>query len=185
MELVNSECCTQSQCLKKLRLEQIQKARDNFCREHPTYESQRKYVFHWLDSNQPETGTFVFSISGLTVCWKAWTMALGITSRRFYSLKSDYLNGRRSEKHGSFTNVPHSEETDHVIRFLERYFAENCDFMPNTTNWHLPSNTKRSDVYQDMFRIMTIEGISPTSNSTFRRVWNTNFGHVKIPKVLR
>jgi len=181
-QLLHGNCCN-DECLKKLTLEQLKKARDNFYKDCPTYELQRKMILDWFDNNQPERGTFTYTISGLPVCWSAWTRTLGITIRRFYNLKADYLKGRVSEKHGSFANIPYSDETDKVIRFLDRYFKEQCDYMPNTTNWHLSSNTKKSDVYQDMCRAMEAKGMSVCSNATFTKVWNTHFSHVKIPKV--
>lgn len=108
-QVIIEKCCSQ-ECLKKLSLEQLNKARDNFCKENPTYELQRKMILNWFDNNQPEIGKFVYTISGISVCWSAWTMTLGITRRTFYNLKADYLKGRRCEKHGSFGNIPRSEE---------------------------------------------------------------------------
>lgn len=140
-------------------------------------------ILHWLDNNQPTEGQFTFTISGKSVCSNGWIMTLGITRRRFYSLKSDYLQGRRSEKHGSFGIIPRSEETDKTINYLEIYFKEQCDYLPNTAHWHLSSSTKRTDVYQDMTRAMIARGLSVCSYATFRKVWQSHFPHVKIPKV--
>lgn len=111
-------------------------------------------------------------------------MVQGITKRRFQYLKRDFLNGRKNEIHGSFLNFPISDESDRCIRFLERYFSDHCDYMPNTKNWHLPSSVKKVDVYHEMGVISESEGI-PISckESLFRRIWNRYFSHVKIPKV--
>lgn len=175
-------CCIEK-CLENLTTDQLQKARANFCNEYPTYELQRKMILNWFDNNQPREGEFTFTLSGKNVCRQAWLMTLGISRRRFYNLKSDYLQGRRSEKPGSYGVIPRSEETDKTIDYLETYFKEQCDYLPNTTHWHLSSSTKQTDVYQDITRAMISTGKSVCSYAPFRKVWKSNFPHVKVPKV--
>ena len=101
-QLTEEKCCTQKRCLQKvLSISQMTRARENFCQEYPTYEKQRKYVFNWLENNQPTGGEFTYTISGINVCWSAWMKVLGISRRRFFELKRDFLLGRRSEQHGA------------------------------------------------------------------------------------
>ena len=86
--LSQGNCCAENQCLQKvLPVGQMKKARENFCQDNSTYESQRRYIFNWLDQNQPTVGEFAYYISGLRVCWNAWTKVLGITQRRFFQLE--------------------------------------------------------------------------------------------------
>ena len=130
--LPQRNCCAENQCLQKvLSVGQMKKACENFCQDNSTYESQRRYIFNWLDQNQPTVGEFAYYISRLRVCWNAWTKVLGITQRRFFQLKKEYLLGRCSSQHGASVMYRDRLQTEAVVNFLEKYFSENCDYMPN------------------------------------------------------
>ena len=183
-QLPLQNCCSERRCLANvLSIAQMRKAREIFCQNHPTYDSQRQFILDWLDSNQPTKGEFVFYISGLQVCWNAFIKVLGITERRFFGLKRDYLNERQSGIHGGFLTSRESPQTEAVKHFLEKYFAENCDYMPNSSVWHLTSSSRKAEVYQEFCETMQATGHPTCSQALFRRMWNTDFGHVKIPKV--
>lgn len=93
----------EKRCLENvLSIKQMQKVRETFCQNHPTYNSQRQFILNWLNSNQLTKGEFSFYISGLQVCCNAFIKVLGVTERRFFGLKRDYLNGRRSGINGEF-----------------------------------------------------------------------------------
>ncbi|XP_068692051.1 uncharacterized protein [Montipora foliosa] len=101
-ELTKETCCQETFCLQKLlSVSQMKKSRENFCHDYPTYELQRQFLFNWLDDNQPTAGVFRYYISGIKVCWSAWTKVLGFTRRRFFELKREFLLGRRSARHGA------------------------------------------------------------------------------------
>lgn len=183
-QLVAEICCTEKSCLQKLlSFSQIQRARELFCQEYPTYEKQRKYVLNWFESNQPEDGVFAYTISGINVCWSAWTKVLGITRRRFFELKKDFLLGRRSEQHGASLTTRDKPHEEAVVNFLDRYFEENCDFMPNSRTWHLTSSTSKGEIYEEFKLTMEATGQPVCSESFFRKIWKERYSHVKIPKV--
>lgn len=157
-ELVKGACCHETFCLKKLlAVSQMKKARENFCWDYPKYESQRQFVFNWFDDYQPTGGDFSYYISDIKVCWSAWTKVLGITRRRFFELKRELLLGRRSALHGVC---------------LERYFAENCDYMPNLRVWHLTSSSRKVKVFQEFQETTASIGQTKCSGSLFRKIWN-------------
>ena len=174
----------EKQCLQEvLSVEQMRKARGGFCQEYSTYKLQRQYILNWFDQNQPIAGEFTYSISGLSVCSNAWTKVLGITRRRFFLRKKEYLLGRRSSQHGASLIYRDQQKTESAKNFLEKYFTENCDFMPNSSVWHLTSTSRKTEVYQEFQETMRSTRESPCSESLFRSIWNTCFSHVKIPKV--
>ena len=113
------------------------------------YEKQRKYVFNWLENNQPTEVEFGYTISGIKVCWSAWMKVLSITRRRFFGLKRDFPLGRHSEQHGPSFTTRDSPQTEAVVNFLDRYFKENCDYMPNSSVWHLTSSSRKVEVFQE------------------------------------
>lgn len=185
-ELVKEACCHETFCLKKLlAVSQMKKARENFCRDYPTYESQRQFVFNWFDDYQPTAGVFSYYISGIKVCWSAWTKVLGITRRRFFELKREFLLGRRSALHGASLTTKDCPQSEAVINFLDRYFAENCDYMPNSRVWHLTSSSRKVEVFQEFQETTASTGQTKCSESLFRKIWNERYSHVKIPKVGR
>lgn len=183
-KLDQEKCCREKRCLKDvLSVAQMRKAREVFCQDYPTYVSQREYILNWFDRNQPTTGEFTFSISGFQVCWNAFVKVLGITERRFFELNKDFLNGRRSAEHGSFFTSKACPQTEAAKSFLQKYFSENCDYMPNSNVWHLTSSSRKVEVYEEFRETMQATGKPSCSQSLFRRIWNTDFSHVKIPKV--
>ena len=182
--LPQGNCCAENQCLQKvLSVGQMKKACENFCQDNSTYESQRRYIFNWLDQNQPTVGEFAYYISGLRVCWNAWTKVLGITQRRFFQLKKEYLLGRCSSQHGASVMYRDRLQTEAVVNFLEKYFSENCDYMPNCSVWHLTSSSRKKEVFEEFTETMKSTGQPTSSESLFRSIWNSRFPHVKIPKV--
>ena len=93
--LPQNKCCTENRCLQdKLSLGQVKKACENIGKDNSMYKSPRQYICNWLHQNQPTVSEFVFYISGLQVCWNAWTKVLGITQRYFFQLKKEYLLGK-------------------------------------------------------------------------------------------
>lgn len=126
---------------------------------------------------------FAFTISGINVCWSAWTKVLGITQRRFFGLKRDFLLGRRSEEHGASLTTRDSPQREAVINFLDRYFEENCDYMPNSSVWHLTSSSRKVDVFQEFKENMESTSQPICSECLFWKIWNERYPHVKIPKV--
>ena len=183
-QLTEENCCTQKKCLQTLlSISQMKRARENFCQEYSTYEKQRKFILNWFENNQPTSGEFAYTISGINVCWSAWITVLGITRRRFFELKRDFLNGRRNERHGAALTSRETPHREAVINFLDRYFQENCDYMPNSSVWHLTSSSRKADVFQELREDMQSTSQPVCSESFFRKIWNERYSHVKIPKV--
>lgn len=149
-DLHGSQCKCQRKCLHRLTLEQMKMARQRFTEDYPTFEKERKFILNWFADNEPLPRQFAFTISGIGVCWRAWTAVLGITETRFYLLKRDFINGRRNPDHGSSGAVRESLKTEYCRNFLEKYFKECCDYLPNSSTWHLTSSSKKCEIYEEM-----------------------------------
>ena len=76
-----------------------------------------------------------------------------------------------------------SLQTEAVLNFLNKYFAESCDYMPNSSVWHLTSTSRKVDVFEEFKETMEATGQPVCTESLFRKIWKENFSHVKIPKV--
>ena len=79
-----------------------------------------------------------------------------------------------------------SLRTEQAIIWMERWFNDFGDNMPDTRMIHLPQFLTREAVYKEMAHDMHREGIN-TSNiislAHFYATWSDIFPHVSIPKV--
>ena len=100
-----------------------------------------------------------------------------------FSNSKEYLLGRRSSQHGASVMYRDRLQTEAVVNFLEKYFSENCDYMPNCSVWHLTSSSQKKEVFEEFTETMKSTGQPTSSESLFRSIWNSRFPHVKIPKV--
>ena len=149
-DLHGSPCKCQRKCLQKLTLEQIKKARQRFTEDHPTFQKERQFILNWFADNEPHPRKFVYTIFDISVCWKAWVAVLGKTKTRFYLLKRDFNNGRRNPDHGLSGAVKESMKSEYCRNFLEKYFKEFCDYLPNSSTWYLTSSSKKCEIYEEM-----------------------------------
>ena len=70
-----------------------------------------------------------------------------------------------------------------MVNFLDRYFEDNCDYMPNSNVRHLTSSSRKVEVFQEFKEYMESSSQPICSKSFFRKIWNKRYSHVKIPKV--
>jgi len=142
----------------------------------------------WLSDNRPQKDgkTFVFSICGIEVCVTFLLKTLGITRRKFYRLKKEFLvNDRRSGIHGSSGTTKLCWKSEAALNFMETYFSLMCDSLPTGNLLHLPSNIRRTDIYGEMKATLLIQGQQCCSEATFNNLWKEHFPNVKIPKVIK
>lgn len=170
-------------CLSRLSSDQIVKTRENFQRKYPTYRHQREFILEWFEFNQPSPLQFVYHVCGIPVCYKAWITALGIPRSTFYSWKKDYCNGRINPEHGAALTIKRSDVSDAMINFLQKFFEENCDYLPTGNLWHLPSSSSKADIYCEAEEVLKSQGQRCCSLTNFAKIWKQYFSQVKIPKV--
>ena len=179
----NTPHCCKDDCLKKLTEGQILKAREMFLNSCPNYFRQRQYVLDWLESNHLLSREFAFHISGVKTCYSTWITVLGIPRRTFFRWKRDFLNGRLCADHGNRLSLRNSPATEAVVNFLEKFFEENCDYMPTGNLMHLPSSFSKCDIYEEMKEVLCELGQPCPSEALFAKVWKERFPQFKIPKV--
>lgn len=140
-------------------------------------------MFSWFECNQPSPGEFAYSISGISTCWKAWIGVLGIPRSTFFNWKADFGKGRINPDHGSSLTIRPNLKSETAVHFMTKYFSENCDFLPTSDIWHLPSSSSRVDVFQEMYQTLKARNQPCCTQTHFVRSWKQHFPHVKIPKV--
>lgn len=176
------ECC-RNKCLSRLNSSQIEKTRETFQRSYPSYRHQRGFVFEWFQLNQPRVLQFTYRVCGISTCYKAWIAALGIPRSTFFSWKKDYCNGRTCPDHGAALTFKRSDVSDAMINFLQKYFEENCDYLPTKNLMHLPASSSQADIYFEAIEVMKSLGQMCWSLSSFKKIWKQYFPQVKITKV--
>lgn len=181
--MTDESCCAES-CLNKLTKDQIVKARENFRRKYPTYRHQREFILDWFECNQPSAGEFVYFVSGISTCYKAWIRVLGIPRSTFYNWRRDFCNGRTNAEHGASLTLKPCEVSEAALNFIQKYFEENCDYLPTGDLWHLPSSSSKSDIFKEMQETLRSRGQPCCSMTHFLKIWKQNFPQVKIPKVI-
>lgn len=178
-----ASCCSVNCISVKLDEAQRVKARELFRFKNPTYRHQRDFIFNWFEDNQPTPGEFTYSIMGVSVCWKTWILVLGIPRSTFFNWKSDFLKGRVNPDHGASLTLKRCPKTEVALHFLESFFKENCDYLPTSDVWNLPSSSSKDEIYDEMATSVEARGQPCCSKPNFIKLWNQQFPHVKIPKV--
>ena len=77
----------------------------------------------------------------------------------------------------------HLLQTHHTLQWMEEYFKNNCDSMPDQDCRHLPSCLTRNDIYKNCSMDLEAVGNVVCSKAQFHRMWNLYFPNVTIPKV--
>ena len=62
--------------------------------------------------------------------------------------------------------------------------AERCNYMPNSSEIHLPYTTKTM-VYHLFVQYLQQQNIQPISMKYFIQVWKTKLNHIKVRKVTK
>ncbi len=76
-----------------------------------------------------------------------------------------------------------NSERGAVLAFLKQYLEENCDFMPNSPDWHLPSCTTMDDIFSEFCFFHMVAGKPPICLGYFKKLFREAYTQVKIPKV--
>ena len=148
--------------------------------QNMTCNNQRQWLIDYLHSNtSKESNQTIFLISGKVVCQPVWLATLGISRSRFYEIRKAYLHGAMNMDQPA-KQVPRRAKTHKAISWMNSYFNQVGDHMPDKLAIHLPSFLTRSLVYERMKEDL---GTDTISSSHFHSLWMSDFSHVTIPKV--
>lgn len=141
---------------------------------------QRQWVLDYLFTNTSNETRFV--IAGKDVCLAVWLEVLGLSRTRYYEVRKAYADGVVSFQRFSNTSVLRPKSCK-AIAWMQHYFHQVGDQMPDRMAIHLPSFLTNALVYSRMIDELEIRGDEVISKSQFYNLWTLHFPHVTIPKV--
>jgi hypothetical protein len=102
------------------------------------------------------------------VCSKGFAILLGTTERRL-----DRIRQSREVAHGNIGVKRPSDKTRDASAWMENYFSNMGDHMPDSNRIHLPSFLTKREVYIKMCADLYEDGIKQViSLSTFYDLWD-------------
>lgn len=183
-ELVFKRCCDRKQitCFRKVSQSDIDNVRSGFYSlDNETTRNQ--FVLDYFRTHSRNDKTILFSVVGQVICETCWRLVYGIRYHKFKSLLSKFENGVLVAEHGLLGSSNTSASTIRMTSWMRSFFSKVGDRMPMSTDVHLPSCLTKADVYEPAGDDLTQGGLQCCSASQFYAIWNSNFNHVKIPKV--
>ena len=184
-KLLSLTCCSQ-RCLAHLSVVQIESCRKWFVSRNRNEQNQFLLDTYHISGVDNSPSSSVYNIlEGRAVCRKAFTTALGISTRRYQRLQEQFHKGvmhfERKPICRSQTN-----KVSEAKAWMTRFFNNIGDKMPHVSQVHLPHFMTKGDIYKRMKRDLLEEGILETgiiSPSYFYTIWRKSFKHV-IPEVI-
>ena len=111
-------------------------------------------------------------------------MVYGLRYNRFLSIKRKFESNVVVAEHGGLGRGHLNDTTIRAISWL-RMFAEKAgDRMPMNETIHLPSCLTKADVYMLAVDDVSQGNLECCPKSKFYKIWQSEFPHVKIPKVI-
>jgi hypothetical protein len=123
-----------------------------------------------------------FSVCGKNVCLPIWLSVLDLSRSRFYEVRQSFLQGALFIERIS-SPTAHQCKSFEAIAWMQQYFTQIGDSMPDRMALHLPSFLTNANVYSRMKEELEASGRQVISQSHFYNLWSVEFPHVSIPKV--
>lgn len=181
--LMAKSCCTPHKvtCFKQLSQACIESVRQDFYTMSETAQAQK--LLNYMREHGRDDGTILYTVTGQEVCATAFRMVYGLRYNRFLSIQSKYSSGVILAEHGRLGKGRLCESTIRAISWLRMFVEKVGDHMPMKEEIHLPSCLTKADVYSLAADDLSQGGLECCGKSTFYRIWQREFPHVKIPKV--
>lgn len=150
---------------------------------HLSSYQQRQWVLDCLHNNtsKSDSETFFF-VCGKNVCLPVWLSVLDLSKSRFYDVRRSFLEGSFFVERLTSPTV-HQPKSCEAIAWMQNYFSQVGDCMPDRMAVHLPSFLTNALVYSRMKDELEASGRQVISQSHFYNLWSSEFPHVSIPKV--
>ena len=144
---------------------------------------QRQWVLDYLHNNTSKADLeTIFFVCGKHVCVAVWLSVLSLSKSRFYEVRQSFLDGALFvERLASPTT--HQRKSCEAIAWMQHYFDQVGDHMPDRMAIHLPSFLTNAAVHLRMKEELESSGRHVNSQSHFYNLWSSEFPHVSIPKV--
>lgn len=144
---------------------------------------QRQWVLDHLHNNTSRDDTeTLFFVCGKNVCLPLWLAVLDLSKSRYYEVRQSFLNGALFVERLT-SPMTHQPKSCEAIAWMQNYFSQIGDYMPDRMVLHLPSFLTNALVYSRMTEELEASGRQVISQSHFYNLWTSEFPHVSIPKV--
>lgn len=164
-------------------------AHSSFASKSPA--DRRAWMLDYFDTNCPhnEQGekdpkNIQYILCGRRVCQALWQAILSISTSTFYSLRRDFMDGKRADKNVRMRSL--SSKSMEAVAWMSSYFTRVGDKRPDKDGIYLPSCLSEKSIYNLMvedFAQSTPGQDHCVCLSQFNRLFRTYFPNVTIPKV--
>ena len=181
-----SKCCCSSKkvtCFKLLSQAKIESIQHAFYSSSMTETAQSQKVLDYMREHNADGKTILYTIAGQEVCETCFRMVYGLRYNRFLSIKKKFASGVIVTEHGRLGRGHHNSTTIRAISWLRMFVEKVGDHMPMNENIHLPSCLTKADVYNLAVDDLSQGNLECCPKSKFYKIWQSEFSHVKIPKV--
>ena len=107
---------------------------------------------------------------------------LDLSKSRYYEIRRSFLEGAVFVERLTSPST-HQPKSCEAIAWMQNYFSQVGDCMPDCMAVHLPSFLTNALVYSRMKEELEASGRQVISQSHFYNLWSKEFPHVSIPKV--
>lgn len=144
---------------------------------------QRQWVLDYLHTNtNSESMITMFTVCGKKVCLPVWLAILGLSRSRFYEVRQIFTSGGLQIER-LVSPKCHQTKSLNAIAWMDLYFNQIGDHLPDKMAIHLPSFLTNKMIYERLISEFRAKGEDHISSSHFYKLWSEEFPHVSIPKV--
>ena len=144
---------------------------------------QRQWLLDFFHHNTSrESNDTYFFVCGKNVCLPVWLSVLNLSKTRYYDVRRSFMEGVVLVERLSSPSA-HQLKSHEAIAWMQHFFDQVGDCMPDRMAVHLPSFMTNQLVYTRMREELEASGRQVISQSHFYSLWSAEFAHVSIPKV--
>lgn len=145
---------------------------------------QRQWILNYFHSNSTlEEKETTFMVSGKCVCLAVWLGTLSLSRTRYYEVRKAFCSGVVSFERIHSPTTVHRPKSYKAIAWMQSYFHQIGDQMPDRMAIHLPSFLNNTLVYNRFKEDCEERREEIISQTQFLSLWKAEFPHVSIPKV--
>ena len=145
---------------------------------------QRQWTLNYLHSNSSlEEKETIFKVAGKGVCLPVWLATLGLSRTRYYEVRKAFASGVMSFEKILSPTTGRRPKSCRAVAWMQHYFEQVGDQMPNRMAIHLPSFLNTTIIYSRMKEELEERGEEVVCDTQFSRLWKEEFPQVSIPKV--
>lgn len=120
---------------------------------------------------------------GNKLCQNAFRDVYNINKNFYYKFLSKFTNGALAPGLSRVHQNERSKRNTEVIAWLEDYSIYHGDRMPDSMEFKLAYGTTKLSIYKSYQTEMKEKRMNVMSQSTFYKIWENEFRHVKIKQV--